>query len=129
MVRMNTSKVKTRHIREVNIRLEERFINEQEDAITQGTDVAKDVVEIAKNVFNLIWNAKPGMFALAGLAYEVIKDPTNVIQTLKNFVNEYKETIGSNYNEIISNLDKIGQDSSEFANEIINLAKTYNPIG
>lgn len=120
---MNTSKSKIRHIKEANLRLERRFINEQEDVIAQGSDVVTDAMALAKNVFNLIWNAKPGMFALAGLSYEIIKDPTNVVQTLKNFVNEYKEQMGSYYNEIVNNLDKIGNDSSEFANKMTELLK------
>jgi hypothetical protein len=125
---MGKSYTKIRHIQESNVKLEKRFINEQEDALTQGTDVAMDMVELAKSIFNLIWNAKPGMFALAGLAFEVIKDPVNIIQTLKTFVEEYKEQLGSNYNEIITNLNKVGDDSSEFANEMIKLVKSNNPL-
>jgi len=126
---MGKSYSKIRHIQESNVKLEKRFIVEQEEVLAQGTDVAMGMVELAKNVFNLIWNAKPGMFALAGLAYEVIKEPMNVVQTLKNFVNEYKEQLGSSYNQIIMNLDKIGEDSSEFSNEMITLVKSYNPLG
>jgi hypothetical protein len=100
----------------------------QEDAILQGKDVASDVVSLAKNVFLLIWNAKPGMFALAGLGLSIVKDPMNVVQTIKNFVNEYKEQMGSYYNEIMFNLDKIGPDSSEFANEMIKLFKSKVPF-
>lgn len=100
----------------------------QEDTILQGKDVMSDVASLAKNIFLLIWNAKPGMFALAGLCLEIVKDPMNVVQTIKNFVNEYKEQMGSYYNEIMINLDKIGPDSSEFANEMIKLVKSKIPF-
>ena len=99
----------------------------QEDTILQGKDVMSDVISLAKNVFLLIWNAKPGMFALAGLGFEIVKDPMNVVQTIKNFANEYKEQIGSFYDEIMINLNKIGPDSSEFANEMIKLVKSKIP--
>lgn len=100
----------------------------QEDTILQGKDVMSDVASLAKNIFLLIWNAKPGMFALAGLGLEIVKDPMNIVQTIKNFVNEYKEQMGSYYNEIMINLDKIGPDSSEFANEMIKLVKSKIPF-
>jgi len=108
------------------INLVKKVVKEQsqEDAILQGKDVASDVVSLAKNVFLLIWNAKPGMFALAGLGFEIVKDPMNVIQTIKDFANEYKEQMGTYYDEIMVNLDKIGPDSSEFANEITKLIKS-----
>ena len=99
----------------------------QEDTILQGKDVMSDVISLAKNVFLLIWNAKPGMFALAGLGVEIVKDPMNVVQTIKNFANEYKEQIGSYYDEIMINLNKIGPDSSEFANEMVKLVKSKIP--
>jgi hypothetical protein len=67
------------------------------------------------------------MFALAGLGFEIVKDPMNVVQTIKNFANEYKEQIGSYYDEIMINLNKIGPDSSEFANEMIKLVKSKIP--
>jgi len=51
----------------------------------------------------------------------------NVVQTIKNFANEYKEQIGSYYDEIMINLNKIGPDSSEFANEMIKLVKSKIP--
>ena len=108
------------------INLVKKVIKEQsqEDTILQGKDVMSDVISLAKNVFLLIWNAKPGMFALAGLGVEIVKDPMNVVQTIKNFANEYKEQIGSYYDEIMINLNKIGPDSSEFANEMIKLVKS-----
>ena len=108
------------------INLVKKVIKEQsqEDTILQGKDVMSDVASLAKNIFLLIWNAKPGMFALAGLGLEIVKDPMNVVQTIKNFANEYKEQIGSYYDEIMINLNKIGPDSSEFANEMIKLVKS-----
>jgi hypothetical protein len=111
------------------INLVKKVIKEQsqEDTILQGKDVMSDVISLAKNVFLLIWNAKPGMFALAGLGFEIVKDPMNVVQTIKNFANEYKEQIGSYYDEIMINLNKIGPDSSEFANEMIKLVKSKIP--
>jgi len=111
------------------INLVKKVIKEQsqEDTILQGKDVMSDVISLAKNVFLLIWNAKPGMFALAGLGVEIVKDPMNVVQTIKNFANEYKEQIGSYYDEIMINLNKIGPDSSEFANEMIKLVKSKIP--
>jgi hypothetical protein len=111
------------------INLVKKVIKEQsqEDTILQGKDVMSDVTSLAKNVFLLIWNAKPGMFALAGLGFEIVKDPMNVVQTIKNFANEYKEQIGSYYDEIMINLNKIGPDSSEFANEMIKLVKSKIP--
>lgn len=121
---MKKSFSKIRHIQESNIKLEQRFIVEQESPLSQGTEVLNDVASLAKNVFLLIWNAKPGIFALGGLGLEIINDPMNVVQTIKNFVNEYKEQMGSYYNEIMINLDKIGPDSSDFANEMIKLVKS-----
>jgi len=111
------------------INLVKKVIKEQsqEDTILQGKDVMSDVISLAKNVFLLIWNAKPGMFALAGLGFEIVKDPMNVVRTIKNFANEYKEQIGSYYDEIMINLNKIGPDSSEFANEMIKLVKSKIP--
>jgi len=111
------------------INLVKKVIKEQsqEDTILQGKDVMSDVISLAKNVFLLIWNAKPGMFALAGLGVEIVKDPMNVVQTIKNFANEYKEQIGSYYDEIMINLNKIGPDSSEFANEMVKLVKSKIP--
>jgi hypothetical protein len=111
------------------VNLVKKVIKEQsqEDTILQGKDVMSDVISLAKNVFLLIWNAKPGMFALAGLGFEIVKDPMNVVQTIKNFANEYKEQIGSYYDEIMINLNKIGPDSSEFANEMIKLVKSKIP--
>ena len=108
------------------INLVKKVIKEQsqEDTILQGKDVMSDVASLAKNIFLLIWNAKPGMFAVAGLGLEIVKDPMNVVQTIKNFANEYKEQIGSYYDEIMINLNKIGPDSSEFANEMIKLVKS-----
>lgn len=108
------------------INLVRKVIKEQsqEDVILQGKDVVSDVASLAKNVFLLIWNAKPGMFALAGLGFKIVKDPMNVVQTIKNFVNEYKEQMASSYDEIMNNLDKIGPDSSEFVNEINKLIKS-----
>jgi hypothetical protein len=64
---------------------------------------------------------------MAGLGFEIVKDPMNVVQTIKNFANEYKEQIGSYYDEIMINLNKIGPDSSEFANEMIKLVKSKIP--
>ena len=119
------SNVKSNYMKNANFIVENRYLTNKESMSETAVSNTSDVVKLAKDIFLFIISIKPGITDLARLVRELVKNPTEPVTVIKNFIINYKNQLGNKYDEIIRGLDKVGTNAKQFYDEFNKLMIDY----
>ena len=112
-------------MKNANFIVENRYLTNKESMSETAVSNTSDVVKLAKDIFLFIISIKPGITDLARLVRELVKNPTEPVTVIKNFIINYKNQLGNKYDEIIRGLDKVGTNAKQFYDEFNKLMIDY----
>jgi hypothetical protein len=116
---------KFNHTRSLNLLVEKRYLSNREIVKENAVGNISEVAKIAKNVFMLIISIKPGITDAAKLLWDLVQNPTDPVGVITRFIGNYKDRLGTNYDKVVADLNKVKGNVKEFYDEIYKQVQDY----